>query len=137
MLAFVLPRFPGLGPAYLKSDTGRLATLIRYLSEASASKKIYYRLVFDIDANAVSVERSGDGLEYTVEPDPALRGIRLTEGVTFDSVEVASLGRVTTGQVLVVFAPAGSIEAFTVKLKGRKEERTLTFNPYSGKVKVF
>lgn len=136
LLALVLPRFMDLTVSQLKSDAGRLATLTRYLHEASATKKLYYRMSFDLEKDTVSVAASPDGAEFLPESDPVLRGLRLSNGVGFTDMVVPGLGKVSSGVVEVFFSPSGSVEPFTVHISAGKNVKTLSFNPYSGQIKV-
>ncbi len=136
VLALALPRFSDTGTAYLKTDSSRVAAYIRYLHEASSTRKVYYRVSFDMGAEELRAEYSLDGAQYRAERDAALRTLKLAEGVTIEDVVVPETGKVNSGVLTVVFAPAGTMDPFTLHLKSGKNFRTLTFNPYSGEVSV-
>ncbi len=137
VLAVVFPRFSNLDETYLKTDASRLRTLITYLNEASETRKLYYRLSFDMERETIGVESSRDGRDYLPEADRALSGLRLGRGVDLVEVEVAGLGRVNTGKLGVVFAPFGPPQAFKLSLgSGKAAPVTVSFNPYSGRVRV-
>jgi type II secretory pathway pseudopilin PulG len=160
VLAVILPRFSGTTGMNLKSDAKRLSTLVRYLDEAAATKRVYYKADFDIDNGTVRVDESAEGGGegavggYAPVADPVIRGLRLGQGVRFDDIVLARLGTVSSGTVSVFFTPTGSTEPFTLHLSigeggvarggrggrggiGEKNAMTISFNPYSGRVKVF
>lgn len=136
ILALVLPRFMDFRVTYLRTDAGRVATLVRYLSESSDTRRLYYRLTFDLDSKTLTVARSVDGKKFISEPEPALKGIRLRGGVKFVDIMVSGVGKVTSGEVAIFFSPAVSKEAFILHMGSGDDVKTLSFNPYSGRVKV-
>ena len=137
VLAVVFPRFSGMGKTYLKTDASKLQTLITYLYEASETRNLYYRINFDLERESVLVESSRDGVEYLPEADRGLRVLRFSPGVDLAEVEVAGLGTTNTGELRVVFTPTGTTEPFRVNLgAGDRAPMTVTFNPYSGRVRV-
>jgi len=136
ILALVLPRFVDLRITYLRTDAGRVATLVRYLNESSDTRRVYYRLGFDLDSESLRVARSVDGKKYKEEPEPALKGIKLRSGVELVDIVVPGLGKVASGEVAVLFSPAGPRESFILHIGSGDSMKTLSFNPYSGRVKV-
>lgn len=134
ILATALPRFMGTGEAYLKTDASRVSSLVRFIDDASASRKLYYRVSFDIAAGEITTERSRDGARYEPENDPKVRRLKLGEGVQIEDIMLPGLGRVNTGTASVVFAPAGGTSPFTLHLAASGKKLTLEFNPYSGEV---
>ncbi|MDP2689098.1 MAG: prepilin-type N-terminal cleavage/methylation domain-containing protein [Deltaproteobacteria bacterium] len=136
VLMAALPRFAGTGEAYLKTDASRVSSFVRFINDASATRKAYYRVSFDISAGEIRAERSPDGVHYAQETDPVARRLRLREGVVMEDIVVPELGTVNTGTVMVVFTPAGAQEPFTLHLSSSKKQITLTFNPYSGEVSM-
>ncbi len=134
ILLAALPRFSGTGEAYLKTDASRVSSFVRFVSDASASKKLYYRVSFDFSAGELRTERSADGVEYTPAPDPNVRRLRLSEGVVLEDMVVTGMGKINNGTVKVVFTPAGAPDAFTLHFRSSKKHMTLVFNPYSGEV---
>lgn len=136
VLAIALPRFLDTGEAYLKTDSSRVSAYIRYLHEASSTKKVYYRVSFDIGSGEVGAEYSRDGVEYSAEREAALKRLKLREGVVIEDIVVPETGKVNSGVLSVVFTPAGTVDPFTLHLRSGKKFRTLTFNPYAGTVSV-
>ena len=137
VLAVVFPRFSGMGTTYLKTDASKLQTLITYLYEAAETRNLYYRMNFDMEGESVLVESSRDGVEFIPEADRGLGVLRFSPGVDLAEVEVAGLGTTNTGELRVVFTPTGRTRPFRVNLgSGDRAPMTVTFNPYSGRVKV-
>jgi len=136
VLTIAFPRFSDPELAYLKTDSSKVAAYIRYLHEASSTKKLYYRVSFDMGSDELRAEYSRDGASYRVEGESSLRRLKLREGVTIEDVVVPDTGKVNSGVLSVVFAPSGTVDPFTVHLKAGNDFKTLTFNPYSGKVSV-
>ena len=137
VLAVVFPRFSDIGETHLKTDASKLQTLITYLYEASETKHLYYRINFDMEGESVLVESSRDGKEYLPEADRGLGVLRFSPGVDLAEVEIAGLGVTNTGKLRVVFTPTGRTEPFRVSLgSGDRASMTVTFNPYSGRVRV-
>ena len=136
LIALVAPRFAGTGRTYLRTDARRLATLTRYVYEATATKRLSYRLRFDLDGGSVSVATSAGGEEFTPEADPVIRRLKLRGGVELADIVVPGPGKVTAGEVDVFFAPSGPVEPFVVHLSYGDHVKTLDFNPYSGRVRV-
>ncbi|MFQ5464608.1 MAG: Tfp pilus assembly protein FimT/FimU [Thermodesulfobacteriota bacterium] len=136
LMALVAPRFAGTGRTYLRTDARRLATLTRYVYEATATKRLSYRLRFDLDGGSVSLAASAGGGEFVPEADPVLRRLKLRRGVELADIVVPGPGKVTSGEVDVFFAPSGPVDPFVVHLSYGADVKTLDFNPYSGRVRV-
>lgn len=133
-LAIALPRLAGLERAALKSDAGRLSTLLRYAGESAATKRLYYKVSFDIENGSIIVERSHDGRDFS--PGADIRGFDLSSGVVLRDLVVEGLGKIESGTVSVVFTPLGAFEEFSVHLEAGEDRFTVKFNPYSGRPDV-
>lgn len=134
LLAIVFPRITNPGAAYLKSDAGRISSLTVYVNETAASRRVYFRLWFDLDKELLRVESSVNGTDYKEFRDGPKR-IKLTDGVLIEDVVTAGLGKVNGGEVSVVIPPSGG-EPFAVHLKSGESRLTITYNPLTGKVKT-
>lgn len=134
-LALVFPRLDFSG-SRLDSEARRLAMLIRHLDDSANSKKIYYRIWFRPDDERVDVEVSENGLEYEApRDDAALRGRAFRSGTDLVDVTIEGIGKVSRGEAAVVFSP-GASRAFNVHLNNSGKSLTVSYNPYSGRVKV-
>lgn len=133
-LALVFPRLD-VASARLDSEARRLAMLIRHLDDSANSKKIYYRLWFRPDNERVDVEVSENGLEYAAPQDMALRAQTFRSGTDIEDVIIEGIGKVSQGEAAVVFGP-GASRAFNVHLNNSGKSLTVSYNPYSGRVKV-
>ena len=136
VLMAALPRFTGTGEAYLKTDASRVSSFLRFISDASATRKVYYKVSFDIAAGEIRTERSRDGARYEPESDPAVRRLKLREGVSIEDIMVEGLGKVNAGTAEVVFAPVGGAGPFTLHLMASEKKISIAFNPYSGEVSL-
>ncbi len=134
--ALIYPRFFEVQGARLRSDARKLSTLIRFLDEAAATRKLYYRLWFEFGKDRLRVEVSKDGSDYALYPDNRIRFFSFADGVDLKDVSLPGLGRVAGGEVAVIFSPLGAGEPFTVHLSGGGDDVTVDFNPYSGRVRV-
>lgn len=136
VLAAAIPRFTGTGEAYLRTDASRVSSFLRFVSDASATRKLYYRVSFDITAGEIRTEMSRDGALYEAESDPNVRTLKLREGVSIEDIVVEGPGKVNAGTAGVVFAPVGGAPPFTLHLAASDKTITLAFNPYSGEVSI-
>ncbi|MBI1911421.1 MAG: type II secretion system protein [Deltaproteobacteria bacterium] len=134
ILALVFPRITGFDEHNLKSDSERISSLLIYLNEASATKKVYYRVWFDLDSDRLDIEVSKTGLEYEPEPETTFRIIRPKSDL--EDIVTPGLGRVTTGKAALVFGPLGASEPVAIHLKADEKKLTVSFNPYTGKAAV-
>lgn len=134
VLATALPRFIGTGGAYLRTDASRVSSFLRFVSDASATRKVYYKVSFDIAAGEIRAERSRDGALYEADSDPNVRRLKLRDGVSIEDIIVPELGKVNAGTAEVVFAPVGGAGPFTLHLMASEKRITIAFNPYSGEV---
>jgi len=129
----------------MKADAGRVASLLRYVSDAAETRKIPHRLLIDLEEETISVEAAsvdGGVEEYSPAGDPAMRRLVLEGGVEIADVVTTGLGRVKRGVVEFRFPPGGGSEGLTIHLGpaggGGDGEgaRTIEYNPYSGRVHI-
>ena len=134
MVAF--PRIPMPGLISFNSDARRTATLFRFLDDAAMHRKRYYRVSFYLDDESIKIETSTDGTDFDVPPEKELYGFVFKGETELVDIVLPSFGRVDSGSVSVVFNPTFGAEPFKLHLGGGEETKTLTYNPYSGRVKV-
>ncbi len=60
----------------------------------------------------------------------------LSGGTELVDVIVSGIGRVSDGEVAVVFNPSYGAEPFVVHIARGEKTMTLDYNPFSGRVKV-
>ena len=139
VIMVAMPRIPSHGAFSFASEARRTATLIRYVEDVSGYTKEYYRLSFYLDDEAIVVESSVDGEKFSPTGDPTLTGIEFGNTRMVDIV-LQEHGVVGSGSVSLVFNPSFGAAPFKLHLsdgKGDGEDIfTLTYNPYSGRVKV-
>lgn len=133
----VLPRLPSSNASNLRSSARTLAATIRYLGENSVTARIPYRLHLNISDGTITVARkTADGSEAPPD-DVFLTKKILAEGITIESVQTPRLGKVTTGEVLLDFGPAGLSEFVSIHVRASGgEQYTVTAFPGNGKVKI-
>lgn len=132
-VAVIYPRISGLEEARLESDARKMASLIGYLSESAASRRIYYKVRFGLDEERLDVEVSRDGREYL--RDQEFGFLALSSGVSIEDVATPE-GKTDAGETEVVIPPEGGSSPFSVHLKAGEEFMTVTFNPYTEKVAI-
>jgi prepilin-type N-terminal cleavage/methylation domain-containing protein len=136
ILAVALPRFSFFDDIYVRKDIRQVTRLIRYLNEAAVTKKLYYRVKFNIERGMVKVEYSNDGVEYNDETDSFMKGLSFGDMMKIEDIILPGIGKINNGEVAVIFLPYGFSEPFNLHLKGLGKFFTLSFNPYTEKVNI-
>jgi type II secretion system protein H len=122
MVAFVMPTFSGrLGG--METEANRIASALRFASEASAAHKHTRAVKFDISAKTMAHDMDGK--------------MEVRKLDSLYSVELLSKGEVTEGEVIIFFSPQGFTEHMSVHLRDKDKALTVQFNPISRKVKIF
>lgn len=134
-MLILFPRIPLLESFSMNSDVRRIASLFRYLDGASSSKKVYYRVWFHPEEESLEVESSADGFEFKKIKDGSLKGFSLANGDIQDIV-VQGLGKIDHGDAAIIFNPGIGAEPFNLHIKKDGLILTISYNPYSGKVKI-
>lgn len=134
VILLIFPRLPSVDELLFNSDCRKLSGLIRYLNETSYSKKKFYRLRFTPGHGAVDVEESGDGYAF-IRAGDTIKGL-VMEDTAIEDIVLQGVGVVNEGEVAVVFVPGSGAEPFNLHLERRERKMTISYNPYSGKVKV-
>ncbi len=132
----VFPGFFDIRDTRLRSDARRLSALVRFLDEGAATRKVYYRLWFDLEKERLRVDTSKNGVEYAPYSDSRISSFTFARGVDIKYITVPGLGDVLRGEVAVTFTPIGAEKPFAVHLRSGDSELTVDFNPYSGNVRV-
>ncbi len=134
LLLVIFPKIPYLETFTLNSDARRAAGLFRYLDETATQKKVYYRVWFSPEKGSIDVESSPDGAEFKKAEDAG--GFILKNGVEISDIVLQGLGRINQGEAAVIFNPGAGAEPFSLHLRKSNRTVTISYNPYSGKVKV-
>lgn len=135
-LALSLPKFSFNSNTKLNSQAKNIAGLIRYLNDAAATRKVYYKMWFNIEKGILRIELSRDGKAYEDAGEPHLRTVKTKGGVEIEDVVLPGVGKVTRGELAIVFTPLGVSDPFDIHMKASARTLTLSFNPYTGKVKI-
>lgn len=138
VLMVAIPRIPSSEAFSFGSEVRRTATLLRYIDDVSGYTKDYYRLSFYLDDELITVERSEDGENFTPPGDSKLQGIEFGGNTELVDIVLQEHGTVDDGSVSLVFNPSFGAVPFKLHLRDGAGEDilTLTYNPYSGRVKV-
>lgn len=122
ILAVSLPSFMLQEEGELKSEAGRIASILRYLNDSAVSTKETY---------SINVKFKEKSIRYK-SPE----GEREESFHYLSRVFLQSKGNVSEGEVTIFFHPTGAGESFTVYLTGLKSNMEIIFNALSGRVKV-
>ncbi len=122
VVGLVMPSFYGLVEGGLKSDAGKMASILRRLNDDAVARKETIPLKINLDSRT---------LMWT-----ASEGERKERLESLFSVNTTSTGNVTEGEVTLFFGPLGLQDSTVVTLKKNNEEMFVSFNPLSGRVKV-
>lgn len=122
ILAVSLPTFMLQEEGELKSEAGRIASILRYLNDSAISTKETY---------SIHVKFKEKIIRYKIP-----EGEREEKIYYLSRVFLQSKGNVSEGEVTIFFHPTGAGENFTVYLTGLKLSMEIIFNALSGRVKV-
>lgn len=136
LMLIILPRIPFVDEYAFKSEARRMAGLIRYIDENSTAKKVYFRLWFHPGKPDIEIESSVDGREFKKSADTVFQGVSLNSGVLVGDVVMQGMGKVSDGELGVIFNPGAGAEPFVLHLTSNERAMTIEYNPFSGKVKI-
>lgn len=122
IMGLVFPSFYGIGDGRLKSEAGKIASLLRYLNDSAISRKETFILKINLD-NDTFLWEGPDG----------------KRSERFDSlldIFTTSTGSVSRGEVILFFSPLGIQENLRIHLKDKDKEMAVTLKPMSGRVKI-
>ena len=146
LFTLVIPRIPVLGRADLKSTSRRIVQLIDTVGSNAVSKRLHYRLAFDLFDHRYMVSIDQDASEYGIQfkevDEEGTEGewVNLPEGIYFgDIVHVGQIDPVKSeGIVYSYFYPDGRVEPPTlIHLTDEREHfYSLFIQPFSGRVDV-
>lgn len=136
VLLIAFPGIKALEGYGFTSDARRMAGLIRRLDDVATTDGLYYRFWFYVEEGSVKVEASRDGEEFTPPEDHEIGGFSLGRTTEIEDVVIAGLGKVSTGEAAVIFNPSAGADPFNLHLRQGDSMLTLSYNPYSGKVKI-
>lgn len=106
----------------LKSEAGRIASILRFLNDTAISTKETY---------SIHVKFKEKSIRYKIP-----EGEREEKIHYLSRVFLQSKGNVSEGEVTIFFHPTGAGENFTFYLTGVKMTMEIIYNALSGKVKV-
>jgi len=124
--ALTMPSFWRSKDDELKIETKKLSSTLCYVYDEAITKKRRYLFRFDIDNNRYGFEGENESRMHQIKMDEGLK-----------EVITPSLGRVSSGEVMIEFGPLGPIEPIVVHLKEGETEYTISFNHLTGRVKTY
>jgi prepilin-type N-terminal cleavage/methylation domain-containing protein len=123
MFAAVLPAFSTLKERNLGSEAGRIASALRYLNDRAISTK-------ETCAMQVNIKQK---ILHLIGPE----GEKTQKVESLSGITLQSKGRISEGEVTVLFSSTGAGEHFTIHLTDPETSMDVIFNALSGRVKVF
>ncbi len=120
--ALVIPSFYGSGEGRLKSEAGKIASLLRYLNDTAISRKETYFLTLNLDTKIAKWE-TPEG-KYSEKFESLI------------TLSTTSSKNVSKGEITLFFNPLGLQENLIVTLKDKEQEMSVSFNPLSGRTKI-
>ena len=136
ILLLVFPRIPSVTDYTLTTTAKRLSSVLRYLEESATTKKVYYRVWFSPESDDFRVESSSDGGEFIPIEDKSFSGFTFPKGIDLVDITIMGLGTIRDGEGGIVFNPLYGADPFKVHLGEDEKRLTVTYNPYSGRIKV-
>lgn len=136
VVLIALPRTSFIDALSLDSEARRAAGLFRYLDSAASAKKTYYMVQFHPAQGAIGVSFSTTGADFKETRGDVPGGFTLSRDTKMLDVTVEGLGKIDSGEAAVVFNPGAGAGAFTLHLGKNGRIVTVSYNPYSGKVKL-
>ncbi|MDH5202825.1 MAG: prepilin-type N-terminal cleavage/methylation domain-containing protein [Nitrospirota bacterium] len=120
--ALVIPSFYGIGEGKLKSEAGKIASLLRYLNDTAISRKETFFLTLNLDTKIAKWE-TPEG-KYSEKFESLL------------TISTTATKNISRGEITLFFNPLGLQESLIVTLKDKEQEMYVSFNPLSGRAKI-
>lgn len=133
VLLVAVPRLSIFEETAFRSDARRVASIIRQLDDSAAAGKSFYRMSFTLGSNSVEMAKSGDGKSYG-PADGMPSEVNLGRTTNIASLSIGSITK-ESGPASIVFEPSGAAP-FSISLESGGRRCTISYNPYSGKVKI-
>jgi general secretion pathway protein H len=122
VLALSFPNFTLEKDGKLKSEAGRIASILRYLNDSAISTKELHTMKVNFKEKVMRYK--GPEGEKAEKIDNLSR------------ITLQSRGDVSEGELTMFFGPTGAGENFSIHLTGIESSMTIVFNALSGRVKV-
>lgn len=134
--AIVIPRLPMPEATELRRSARGMAALLRTVDNEAVTRKVTYRITFDMVMEQVTVREMRGG-EESMPKDVRLSRPVLSEHVAIEDVRLPRLGTVASGQVQLDIGPAGLSEFITIHLQSPDGNKyTVMAFPQTSKVTV-
>ncbi|MCC6502913.1 MAG: prepilin-type N-terminal cleavage/methylation domain-containing protein [Deltaproteobacteria bacterium] len=133
VLLVAIPRLSIFEEAVLRSDARKVASLIRRLDDSAASGKSYYRMTFSIGGRSLEAQKSSDGMVFE-SPEGMPPRVVLSRATGIKGLALSG-GNKAGGTASILFGPSGA-EPFSIELEASGFSCTVSYNPYSGKIRI-
>lgn len=122
IMGLVMPSFYGIVEGRLKAETGRVASLLRYLNDNAIARKETFPLKINLNEKTLKWDANG--------------GDKAERFSSLYSVSTTSTGDISEGEATLFFGPLGLQENLIVTLREKDREMSILFNHLSGRVKI-
>jgi general secretion pathway protein H len=138
ILLLVYPKVETLTENGLRKASRNLVGVIQHLYYQSMATRQIHRLSYDIEESGYRVDVVGPRGELSPPASPVDHRVPLPRDVRFQDVVTLRQGKVTEGEAMTQFYPAGLVEKTVIHLTDQDQHvLTLDINPLTGRVKVY
>ncbi len=124
-MALIMPSFRDSGKNTLKTEAKHISSTLRYIYDEAVGKKQVYIFIVDFDNKSWGFKSEKESRNYRIKND-----LEITD------VVVPSLGKISTGEIVIKFGPLGPDEPIVLHLKKNTDEYTVIFNHLNGRTKI-
>ena len=137
IVSLVIPQMSYVAGVEMKSAARNLVGAIRVTYAAAATRRNYFRMVFDLENQRYWVEERS-GTEYVASTEPLLQPRTLSESIYLKRVEVGSEVCASACTVAIYFTPGGYMEEASIYLATADDARTVSVftRPMTGRSQI-
>lgn len=122
ILAVSLPSFTGIGESRLKSDSKKVASILRYLNDTAITTKEGLEMKVHLNDKTIYYKGPEEEKKEKIE--------------NLSGISLQSKGLISEGEVTVFFNSSGAAENIQLHLSDGKSAKTVELNPSSGRVRI-
>lgn len=122
ILAVSLPSFTGRGDSSLRSDSKRVASILRYLNDTAITTKDSIEMKVNLNDKTI----------YYKGPE----GEKKEKLESLSGISLQSKGLVSEGEMIVFFNLSGAPENINIHMKDGKSSTIVALNSSSGRVRI-
>lgn len=109
----------------LRTEARHMGSSLRYVYDEAVGRKQTYLLNINLDDRSWGFESSGIARSFKIKGD-----------IEINDVMIPSHGKISRGEITVVFGPLGPEEPIILHLRKGDSEYTVIFNHLNGRVKI-